>query len=302
MTETNHNSGNSEILGFRDVPQCPDSSVPYKNLHIYYIRGRVKPCNEISGRAFIGNWEEDNFSFLFFSETSGERVAKLLDTQPDLTLLDQFCMTYEEWQGGKIAAFEIGSFLISPPWERTPKSESEHRKSEILLDPGVVFGTGTHPTTHDCIEMLERVCCEENIESVLDLGTGTGLLALAAARLGCRHILALDFNFLAAKTAKKNVVLNGMEARVLTVQGRAENFMDYPADLMIANIHYDVMKQLIRSEGFLHKKKWFILSGLLRSEARDIAWKLSQHPVRILERRERDSVWHTFLGEVVNYE
>lgn len=183
---------------------------------------------------------------------------------------------------------------------KNPKSEIENPKSEILLDPGVVFGTGTHPTTHDCLEILERVCCEEKVDSVLDLGTGTGLLALAAARLGCRHILAVDFNFLAAKTAKRNAVLNLLEENVLTVQGRAEDFMDYPAELMIANIHYDVMKRLIRSEGFL-RKKWFILSGLLRSEARDIAWKLSQYPVRILERRERDSVWHTFFGAIVNH-
>jgi len=194
------------------------------------------------------------FSFLFFSEPSREKMEKLLNAQPNLTLLDQFCMTYEEWQGGKIAPFEVGRFLISPPWEKNPKSEIENPKSEILLDPGVVFGTGTHPTTHDCLEILERVCCEEKVDSVLDLGTGTGLLALAAARLGCRHILAVDFNFLAAKTAKRNAVLNLLEENVLTVQGRAEDFMDYPAELMIANIHYDVMKRLIRSEGFLRKK------------------------------------------------
>ena len=87
-----------------------------------------------------------------------------------------------------------------------------------------------------------------------------------------------------------------MEDRILAIQGRAEDFMDCHADLMIANIHYDVMRQLIETEGFL-RKKWFILSGLLRSEARDIEWKLSQQAVKIVEKRERGGVWHTFFGE-----
>jgi ribosomal protein L11 methyltransferase len=120
---------------------------------------------------------------------------------------------------------------------------------------------------------------------------------LAAARLGCNSALALDFNFLAAKTAKRNIELNGLEDKILAFQGRAEDFIAYPADLVIANIHYDVMKELVAAEGFL-SKKWFILSGLLRTEARDIAYKLSRLPVNILKTRERDGVWHTFFGEI----
>lgn len=75
MSEAKHKSGNSEIQGFRDasVPQSPDSPIPYRNLYIYYIQGRVKPCNEISGREFVGNWEEDDFFLsLFFRTLPGE--------------------------------------------------------------------------------------------------------------------------------------------------------------------------------------------------------------------------------------
>ncbi len=281
----------------RQTEESRENTSPYDDLYIYYIQGRAGTCDQMSGRDFIGNWEEDGFSFLFFSAPANDRVRHLLASQPGLTLLDQFHMTYEEWQGGKFSPFQAGGFSISPPWERPlhprfPLSE----KMELLLDPGVVFGTGTHPTTHDCLDLLERVCQEEDIRSVIDLGTGTGLLALAAARLGCEKTLALDFNFLAVKTTKRNIKINQMEDRILAIQGRAEDFMDCHADLMIANIHYDVMRQLIETEGFL-RKKWFILSGLLRSEARDIAWKLSQRPVRIIEKRERGGVWHTFFGE-----
>jgi ribosomal protein L11 methyltransferase len=75
-----------------------------------------------------------------------------------------------------------------------------------------------------------------------------------------------------------------------------DEFIDSSLDLVIANIHYDVMKHLITSQGFL-KKKWFILSGLLRSQARDIRFRLSRQPVRILKTWEGDGIWHTFFGE-----
>ncbi|MDM8524503.1 50S ribosomal protein L11 methyltransferase [Desulfococcaceae bacterium HSG8] len=268
---------------------------PYKNLHIYYIQGHIGHQDGLFGDHFIGNWEEEDFSFLFFSKPSHDRVETLLNVQPDLILLDQFHMTYDEWQGGKLVPFKIGSFLVSPPWESDAGYKiGEDSEFEILLDPGVVFGTGTHPTTHDCLDILEKICRENAVRSVLDLGTGTGLLALASARLGCGHTLAVDFNLLAAKTARRNVIMNQLEERISVVRGRAEDFTDCPADLVVANIHYDVMKNLVCSEGFL-RKKWIILSGLLRSEARDIEWKLSLLPVRILEKRERGGVWHTFL-------
>lgn len=269
---------------------------PYQDLHIYYLQGRILPCDDLLGSSFIGNWEEEGFSFLFFSSPAHDRVEAVLSRQPELILLDQFRMTYEEWQGGRLAPFEIGNFFIVPPWVKN-LDLPRNPKLKIILDPGVVFGTGTHPTTHDCLEMLEQLCSEHTVGSVLDLGTGTGLLALAAARLGCPRTLALDFNFLAAKTAKRNIELNGLEDRVLAFQGRAEDFIAYPSDLLIANIHYDVMKELVAADGFLFKK-WFILSGLLRTEARDIAYKLSRLPVKLLKTRERDRVWHTFFGEI----
>jgi len=74
-------------------------------------------------------------------------------------------------------------------------------------------------------------------------------------------------------------------------------YEDFHADLVVTNIHYDVMKHLINSKGFLNKGK-FILSGLLRSQAEEINYILSQHPVKILKQWNRDGIWHTFLGTI----
>ncbi|MBU0987125.1 MAG: 50S ribosomal protein L11 methyltransferase [Proteobacteria bacterium] len=271
---------------------------PYQDLFIYYLNGHVAPDYSTLGSDFLGCWQEEASAFLFFSTASRDHVEKMLKVRPDLTLLDEFQMTYAEWQGGKLTPLRVGRFFIAPPWHMPKNNKGAYREElPIVLDPGVVFGTGTHPTTHDCLEALELVFRQGNPGSAIDLGTGTGLLALAASRLGCPKILAVDLNFLATQTAMKNVRLNRLQDVVMVIQGRAEDFIDSPFDLVIANIHYDVMKRLIQVKGFL-TPKWFILSGLLRTQARDIACRLSKPPFRIIKKWEQDGVWHTFLGKI----
>lgn len=266
---------------------------PYGDLHIYYIEGRLKREADISGPHFLGTWEEGGDSFLFFSEPADSRIKRLVERSPHLTLVDKYHMTYEQWQGGRVSAFSAGRFFIVPPWE---KRDGAHGKIPLVLDPGVVFGTGTHPTTRDCLEALETVFTTASITSALDLGTGTGLLALAAARLGCRRLLAVDLNYLAARTALRNVRLNGLEHRICVAQGRAEEWVWHPADLLIANIHHDVMTHLLDSGEVTHNR-WFILSGLLRSQAREVSDRLSELGATIRKTWETDGIWHTFLGK-----
>jgi ribosomal protein L11 methyltransferase len=126
------------------------------------------------------------------------------------------------------------------------------------------------------------------------LGTGTGVLALAAARLGARNILAVDLNHLAVKTTHANLSRNLLQRQVLAAQGRAEDFIDCEADLLIANIHFDVMKRLVAAPGFI-LKPWSILSGLLRSEARLITDQLNHQGASIVHSWEHEGIWHTFL-------
>jgi ribosomal protein L11 methyltransferase len=276
------------------IDSISDKSSPYNKLFIYYFQGRLLSKFDVFGESFIGNWEEGDTSFLFFSESADDRIDELLKAQPQLILEDRFCMSYDEWHGEPVNPFQAGRFSIMPPWRLI---ETKADDIPIILDPGVVFGAGTHPTTRDCLEAIEILCDNEKVTSSLDLGTGTGLLAIAAARLGCPQNVAIDNNFLAAKTARKNVALNKLDDHVRIVCGLAEDLLDWDADLLIANIHYDVMKDLIIRPGFL-KKKWFILSGLLRTETGHIETQLSGKPVTIIEKWVRDGVWHTLFGKV----
>ncbi len=269
-----------------------DDRAPYERLHIYYLEGLAGPVETDFGPGFIGNWEEDGYSFLFFSDPAEKTVRRLLRARPDLKLLDQFDMTYDDWQGGRFTGLRAGRLMIYPAW-------SDHAAAAgdiaLRIDPGVVFGAGTHPTTRDCLAALELLSADAPFGTLLDLGTGTGVLAVAAARLGWQRVLAVDFNRLAARTAHRNVRLNGLKNRVLVVHGRAEQLVACPADVVVANIHYDVLRPLIRSEGFGRCLHW-ILSGLLRSQAREAETLLETAGMSIRRRWSRDHTWFTYLG------
>lgn len=271
---------------------------PYKDLYIYYLQGRLSPNFIFSEEFFIGNWEEGDYSFLFFSNPADEQVELLLNSYSDLKLLDKFQMSYDQWHGEKLSSFCAGNIIIKPHWEIFPENACLHKtKNSILLDPGVVFGTGTHFTTRDCLLAIQSAFDEKVPEFALDIGTGTGILAIAASKLGCPLTMAVDINPLSAKTAYKNVKINQLDKKILVVCGSAENFMDYPSDFMIANIHYDLAEKLINSIGFYQKKR-FVLSGLLKSQAKTIKDQLIKSNVEILRTWDQNGIWWTFLGRI----
>ena len=276
----------------RDSARAPNSSEPYQDLYIYLIKGVVSSRDETGfGNEFLGTWVEGETSFLFFSVPSRERVDSLIKVRPELSLLEEHYFSYEEWQGTRLEPVRIGRFLIVPPWRRETAGEDEVR---IILDPGVVFGTGIHPTTTDCLQALAHLRKRFAFERVLDLGTGTGILAVAAAALGARQVLAVDLNPLCVKTAKRNVRHNRQENAVEVVEGKAEDFSEKPADLVVANIHYEVLKDLVEGEKF-RGKPWLILSGLMRSQGRDIKFKLERAGLSIAKEWDGEGTWTTLL-------
>jgi len=264
---------------------------PDTKLFIYCLAGTIsdQPSYPL---AFLGNWEEDQHSFLFFLESADSFIEGLLREQTQLNFVDKFSMTYREWQGGSLEPLKIGRFILNPPWIKASPGAGE---IALRFDPGLVFGNGTHPTTFTCLTALEIACAGNRVSTMLDLGTGSGLLALAGAKLGCRRVVAVDSNLLAARTALNNVRLNGLEQKVLVVNGLAESFTSVPSDLLIANIQYPVLAAIVQSSGFI-KQKWFVLSGLQAGEADALITLLRKLPVLILKRWAVDGFWHTIFG------
>ncbi len=272
---------------------------PISRLYIYHLEGVVRTGGLDLGPAFIGNWEEDGWSFLFFKEKRDGEVSALVDSQPALNLLERYTMSYDEWLGERFEGFKTEAFSIRPPWVPAPEGSIQPGTSlDIVLDPGVVFGTGTHTTTRDCLTAMSRLFTRtDRPRCVVDLGTGSGLLSVAAAKLGAEKVVAVDLNLLAVRTALRNIRLNGLENRVIAVQGRAENIMvGTPIDLLIANIHFPVMEVVVKRSMFWGTP-YFILSGLLRSQARAAEALFLDRPAAILEKWSSDGIWTTVIGK-----
>ncbi len=270
---------------------------PYEHLHIYNFDGIPAKDPGLGGcKSYLGTWEEDGTVFVFFNEPEDQLAAKIAAVNPHIHLVDHYEMDGETWHGDRIEPYQVENLTIAPPWD-LPK-DTDEKKSEplVLMDPGVVFGTGRHQTTEDCLTLIHRILSKHRVERMVDIGTGTGLLALGAAALGCRQVFALDFNALAVKTCLNNVRLNQLEDRILAFQARGEQMVPMPCDLLVANIHYDVMQHIIAHPDFI-KKQWFILSGLLNSEAKKVMANLRTLPVHIVERRCPDGIWNTILGK-----
>lgn len=275
-----------------------DLACPPKDLVIYCLQGKVpRDCFQ-NDPTFLGNWEEDGQAFLFFSGSTGSDREDVLSKHPHLRLKDRFQTSYEAWQGSPVRPFREDRLLVVPAWDELPEQGQEDLL--IRLDPGVVFGAGNHPTTRDCLQALVRVFSladqqGETLRTALDLGAGSGLLSLAAARLGSDRVLALDLNPLAASTCRRNVRLNRQEGTVLSIQGRAEDYVHTEADLLLANIHFEIMKTIVNSRFFL-QKRWFILSGLLHSQVREIRVALKNLGSEVITAWDHDGTWFTLLG------
>ena len=276
------------------VERSPARSRPYRDLYIYLVKGTVRNDDEVVlGDLFLGNWVEDDSSFLFFTTPSEKAISRLLKRRPDLELMDDYQFTYEQWQGGGLDCVEIENFVIAPPWSEAPRAEDRIR---INLDPGVVFGNGLHPTTRDCLRALLLAHDMRPFTRVVDIGTGTGILAVAAAFLGAKKVLAADLNPLCVKTAHKNVRINNLGNIIEVVERPAEVLACETADLMIANIHYDVIRSLLKERVFRNNDR-LILSGLMRSQARDVRAGLRENHLRVLKEWDHEMTWFTMLLE-----
>lgn len=265
---------------------------PYEDLYIYAVEGRVNSCDEdLLGGAFLGNWVEEGSSFLFFTQPADDAVGSLVQRRPSLTISDRFHFRYDEWQGEGFGRIEEGGIVIRAPW----LAREGGPLGDILLDPGVVFGNGLHPTTRDCLRAIRALSGIVPFRSVLDLGTGTGILALYAAALGAESVLAVDLNPLCVRTASRNIALNRLSGVVEAVEGSAERFCQEPFDLVVANIHAEVIKGLVAVDAFLENPA-IVISGLLRTPFREIRDRVSAGGYDIWKVYEHEMTWYTLAA------
>ena len=150
---------------------------------------------------------------------------------------------------------------IVPSWAMTPDADAVN----LVLDPGLAFGTGGHPTTRLCLGWLERTV--QGGERILDYGCGSGILAIAALRLGAREALGVDVDPLALVAARANAARNRVDARFINT----ETAPDFQADLVAANILANPLILLAPLlAGYLTKGGRIALSGILEAQAEEV--------------------------------
>jgi ribosomal protein L11 methyltransferase len=265
---------------------------PPEDLVIYEVAGVLAGDHPPElGPGFLGFWVEAGYTFFFFDREAEAEVGALLTDCSGLGLRHVHRLKYHQWQDGAgFEAFEIGPLTIVPAWpEPTDLSEA----GLIRIDPGLAFGFGGHPTTRACLKALVRVFREDRPLQVLDLGTGTGVLALAAARLGATGIRAVEYSHLAWDQARKNVALNRLDQTVEVIQGLAEDHLDFPAELVCSNLHFQVQQEIIRRRGF-QGRRWLILSGLFHGQADLIQAALTSAGFTLFD-LDRDERWTTLV-------
>ncbi len=179
---------------------------------------------------------------------------------------------YKPFRAGK-------SLVVKPTWEHY---EAQPGDRVIEIDPGMAFGSGTHETTGMCMELLEEAL--RGGERVIDVGTGSGILAIGAALLGAKDVTAIDIDPTAVKVARENIAHNGLEDRVTAMEGNLLDKLDITCDLCVANIIADVICMFAQPlNSHIVPGGLFICSGIIKEREQDVADALTAANYTILK-------------------
>jgi ribosomal protein L11 methyltransferase len=265
---------------------------PPEKLFIYEIEGRVYPPDALTGEDFLGCWREGDYTYLFFGSPRESQVKAWVESLPEARYSSETELKYSDWESGQpLQAASMAGFHLCPVWETPTPAVGE---IVIRMEPGLAFGSGYHPTTRRCLELLRRVYDTDAPRQVLDLGTGTGILALAALALGAERVVAVEYNELAVRTAARNLKHNQRTPEVHLIQADARHFAHLPAGLVLANIHLDVLLDLLDIPEFLNKD-WYIFSGILGTQLEVFLDRLRETPLREVATLD-ENLWFTVLA------
>ncbi|MGN1203267.1 MAG: 50S ribosomal protein L11 methyltransferase, partial [Eubacterium sp.] len=173
--------------------------------------------------------------------------------------------------------------LIRPTWE----DEYDAKGRKVLhIEPGLAFGTGSHPTTKLCLETLEKYI--DSNSTVLDIGCGSGILSIASLLLGAKSAFGVDIDSLAVKTAEANAKENGFdESKFKVVQGNLSDKVSGKYNVIVANIVADIIMEFNKEVGnFLDGDGVYITGGIIESREDEVLFSFSQNGFKVIERFE----------------
>ena len=277
---------------------CPGVSVEDPELLLNYIESGIWDYHNfgevlLTGTSVVKGYFPEDDELLEKLDKLNLGIQELLARFPDWVMQTHGLTLKEvDWETAWKAYFKpirVGKhILVKPTWE-----QAEILPGDIVLelDPGMAFGTGTHPTTTLCLKTMEGMI--KPGQTVFDLGTGSGILAIAAAKLGAK-VEAVDLDSVAIKVAQENVDLNGVNDRVRVARGDLGTVLTGQADVVIANIIADVILMLLPDlKRLLRPAGEFLASGIIDNRADELEEGLKDAGFEIIE-RVLDSGWILF--------
>lgn len=208
-------------------------------------------------------WPEVIMHTLYAQAEEAQRAkAHLAETRPELQCSIEV-LPEKDWERAWMDDFKPQRFgqrlWICPTWLTPP----EPKAVNLMLDPGLAFGTGTHPTTSLCLTWLEQASL--NQQTIIDYGCGSGILSLAALKLGAKQVFAVDIDVQALQATQNNAQTNGIAAPQLMIS--APEDLQLTADLMIANILLaPLMKLKERFQQLIKPGSLLVVSGILNEQ------------------------------------
>jgi ribosomal protein L11 methyltransferase len=243
----------------------------------------------------IGTWIEDHTAILFFHREKKELVQNICN-RSNAKIIYEANLNYQDWEAGlDITTFSVPPLVVAPLWELDQLAPGDNEIA-IKLDPSVIFGSGFHASTRLCLQTLCDVIGSgmDTISSMVDLGTGTGLLSLGAAKLGVEDIRSYDNNPFACSVAQKNVKLNGCEGQITVQEADLRAALpDTNVDLVVANLYKGLLLDFFKNPDFWHAK-YYIISGFIPSMEEELLAALPIGQIKLLERRKKET-WRLWL-------
>ena len=188
---------------------------------------------------------------------------------------------------------EIGEKLaIVPEWE----AYDNDKRIVIKINPGMAFGTGTHESTYMCLELLERYVKKD--DEIFDIGCGSGILAIAALKLGAKRALAVDIDDKCIDASHENADLNNLEDKMDIKKGNLLDVVKGRADLIVSNIIAEIIVDEIKNlKNHMDKGGIFITSGIIKERRQMVIDALEENGFKIIDELEKNN-WVAIVGRL----
>lgn len=235
-----------------------------KRLFVYECLAPGLPSNEPGEQSFVGIWPEPPYYYLFFESPADQVVAEWVRAQRGWELKGRYEIDYDQWQQVPTSAQSVGSYVILSH-DSTPPPNRKPGERTLRIDPGLVFGSGLHPTTRGCLLAIEHLFARYLIRDAVDFGTGTGILSIACALQDATRVVAIDCNLLAVRVARRNFEANGVNGTIRALVADDPGILRLSSDLILMNIEWPCLKRIVPGFSWRHHTL-AVLSGFMESQ------------------------------------